>query len=187
MKDGKTPRTGWHWKITPEQIEKLKAKDIETLNKVYFDNLELFKKVGLKFCYKAHRNYDFYGDFLNQVYVDLPFYNFKNTFSFYFCLRKSFKRCRMWLCGVVSIETPIKEADDLILGDSIADEKDIIEEAEQAEAVKEFAPKFFEVIEKVTGKDENDETIRDLAEYVFTGYTYSQILKLARSGYAVRS
>lgn len=186
MENGKTPVGGWHWKITPDQIERLKAKDIGTLNKVYFDNLETFKRIGLSFCRKAHRDFYYYDDFLNQVYVDLPSYNFKDTFSFYYCLIKSFKRCRKWLRGLISIETPIKGFDDLLLGDSIADDEDMVEELEQAEAVKEFAPKFFEVIEKVTGRNENDEVIRDLAEYVFAGYTYSQILSLARSGYAIR-
>ena len=95
MEDGKTPGTGWHWKITPEQIERLKAKDIVTLNKVYFDNLDKFKRIGLSFCCKS-RNYDFYGDFLNQVYVDLPFYHFENLGTLYSSLRRSFKRCRMW-------------------------------------------------------------------------------------------
>ena len=93
MEDGKTPGTGWHWKITPEQIERLKAKDIETLNKVYFDNLEKFKRIGITFCLKA-RDFYFYDDFLNQVYVDLPFYHFENLSKFYMSLNTSFKRCR---------------------------------------------------------------------------------------------
>lgn len=185
MEDGKTPGTGWHWKITPEQIERLKAKDIETLNKVYFDNLEKFKRIGLSFCCKS-RNYDFYGDFLNQVYVDLPFYRFDNLGTMYSSLRRSFKRCRMWSSYEISIETPIDGTDELTLGDSVEDGEDIADRTERAEAVEEFAPKFFNVVQKITGKDENDEELRELVEYVFTGYTYAQILRLARSGYAVR-
>lgn len=185
MEDGKTPGTGWHWKITPEQIERLKAKDIETLNKVYFDNLEKFKRIGITFCLKA-RDFYFYDDFLNQVYVDLPFYHFENLSKFYMSLNTSFKRCRCFSRYEISIETPIDGTNELTLGDTVADGEDIADRTERAEAVEEFAPKFFNVVQKITGKDENDEELRELVEYVFTGYTYAQILRLARSGYAFR-
>ena len=185
MEDGKTPGKGWHWKITPEQIEKLKAKDIETLNKVYFDNLEKFKRIGKALCFKA-RDFSYYEDFINQIYIDLPFYNFENLSRFYMSLIISFKRCRNFSKYEISIDTPISGTDELTLGDTLRGVEDIAEQTERAEAVKEFAPKFFKVIEKVIGNETKAEDLRELAEYVFTGYTFAQITRLAKSGYAIR-
>ena len=101
-------------------------------------------------------------------------------------LKKSFLHCRRYSSFEISIETPIKGKDELTLGETVADGEDIGDRTERAEAVEEFAPKFFNVVQKITGKDENDEELRELVEYVFTGYTYAQILRLARSGYGFR-
>ena len=56
---------GWHWRITLADIEKIKANDRETVNRVYFDNLEKFRKMALKYCFKC-RNYDFLEGFFDK-------------------------------------------------------------------------------------------------------------------------
>lgn len=66
---GNTPATGWHWKITPEQIEKMKENDRETVNEVYADNLKKIRAIGYGFCRRA-RCFSCYEDFLQQVYID---------------------------------------------------------------------------------------------------------------------
>ena len=118
MEDKYMP-SGWHWKITPEQIEKIKERDLDTVNQVYFDNLDKFKAMAYNFCYSREVSYCF-EDCVQQVYVDLLDYDFSNSKRLFWSIRNSFYRaCPPLLSGTVSLFTPIKGADDIALMDCI--------------------------------------------------------------------
>ncbi len=92
--DEKFMPSGWHWKITPEQIEKIKANDRDTINQVYFDNLKQFKKMAYKYC-GENKLYSFFRDCVQQVYLDLPLYRFDSCFELSFSIKNSFARACM--------------------------------------------------------------------------------------------
>lgn len=79
----------WHWAITPADIEEIKAGNRDTVNRVYFDNYEKFKKISRKFCYR-YFSPQLIEDFLQQVYLDLPKYDFSNAKTFFSGLLASF-------------------------------------------------------------------------------------------------
>lgn len=57
----------WHWKITPQDIAKLRLEDVPTMTKVYFDNYKKFQKI-------AYRRFkDFEEDAMQSIYVALPY------------------------------------------------------------------------------------------------------------------
>ena len=76
-----TPETGWHWKITPEQVKAIKANDREAINAAYFDNYQKFAKIGYNFCRRVH-DYNDREDFLQQVYVDMPMFDYTVTYFY---------------------------------------------------------------------------------------------------------
>lgn len=78
----------WHWAITPEQIEKIKANDRDTINQVYFDNFDKFKRIARKFCFTCRKWWAF-GDIINQIYLDLSCYKYATAKTFYGGIRKS--------------------------------------------------------------------------------------------------
>ena len=94
MYDIKYTPTNWHWIITPEQIEKIKANDRDTLNNVYFDNYDKFKRMAKGYCYKIRR-LDLLEDCIQQVYVDMANYDYTNALVLASCIKHSFWRA----CG----------------------------------------------------------------------------------------
>lgn len=83
----------WHWAITPADIEEIKAGNRTTVNRVYFDNYEKFKHIAYKFCYR-YFSPQLIEDFLQQIYLDLPKYDFSNVKTFYCGLQRSFLNLR---------------------------------------------------------------------------------------------
>lgn len=81
--------TNWHWKITPEQIPKIKANDRDTINRVYFDNLSTFRAMAGKYC-RHTQLFDFFEDCIQQIYVDLPKYRYDDAKALYWGIRTSF-------------------------------------------------------------------------------------------------
>lgn len=74
-----TPKD-WNWLITSEDVAKIKMNDRETVNKVYFDNYERLKRIALKKAYKFCKR-DMWEDCLNQIYIDLPLYDYTNALT----------------------------------------------------------------------------------------------------------
>ncbi|MBD5131080.1 MAG: hypothetical protein HDT28_00560 [Clostridiales bacterium] len=94
----------WHWAITPEQIEKIKANDRDTINQVYFDNLDKFKRIARKYCFK-YRKWWAFGDMVNQIYLDLPYYKYMTAKTFYRCIRNSiYNAIYINRCAVLSLD-----------------------------------------------------------------------------------
>jgi len=124
---------GWHWRITLADIEKIKANDRETVNRVYFDNLEKFRKMALKYCFKC-RNYDFLGDCINQIYVDMTAYDYSSRLSLWWSIQASFRRASMATAvPLLSLDKPLSDDTEATLYDLIAaPETDEEEEREHA-------------------------------------------------------
>ena len=121
----------WHWKITPEQIERIKANDRETVNSVYLDNLLTFRKMAFKYCRNA-RKWDCVGDCVNQIYVDLTDYDFTDTKTLFWSIYKSFRRaCMSVRVPVVSLDKPLLDEEGATFGDMIG--VDGFEELERKE------------------------------------------------------
>lgn len=95
--------SGWHWKITPEQIEKIKARDRDTVTTVYFDNLDKFKRMAKRYCACVHRK-DYVQDCLQQVYIDLPEYNYADIGVLHFSIKRSFRQA----CCLPSLGVPLQ-------------------------------------------------------------------------------
>lgn len=111
--------TAWHWKITPVQIDRIRANDRETINRVYMDNLPVFRRMAGKYC-RHIRQPEFFEDCIQQIYVDLPNYNFDNSMRLYWSIRHSFFRAS--LCNRVSclsLDAPFSDDDSQTLADCI--------------------------------------------------------------------
>lgn len=182
-----TPETGWHWKITPEQVEAIKANDREAINVAYFDNYQKFAKIGYNFCRRV-RNYNDREDFLQQVYVDMPKFDYTNTLTFYLSLSRCFFSLRRGTKKNVSLDAELTDEDGYTLGDKLADGNDLAESVERAEMAKETALEMFNLLremlreknkEKKFGAEE-ERGLREMLEYIFVGYTYEQIRQYAR-------
>ncbi len=93
QRDIPTPEN-WHWKITPEDIEKIKANDRDTINRVYFDNLPKFEKIAKRYIWRLRASnitVDMSNaeDITQQIYLDLPYYTFDNALKFYYSIRRT--------------------------------------------------------------------------------------------------
>lgn len=75
-------------KITREQAIKVNLNDVETINKVYFDNIKVFTAFARFYQYKKTYGAKVYcaEDILQQVYVDLRYYDFTNDSTARKCL-----------------------------------------------------------------------------------------------------
>lgn len=178
MENEKFLPTGWHWKITPEQIEKIKERDRDTINKVYFDNLEQFKKMARGYC---NRNglYGFYEDCLNQIYVDLSDYDFTTSCELAFSIKNSFARACM-SCKRVVLSLDKKLNDGVrVYGDTIV----IEDTAERDFEDKESARHALELIAAQTHLSERNKDI--LTAYAFGCLAYRGLFEYARQVYSV--
>lgn len=86
QRDIPTPEN-WHWKITPEDIEKIKANDRDTINRVYFDNLPKFASVARGYIWRSRAvgryiDLSYVQDIINEIYLRLPLCSFINVQHF---------------------------------------------------------------------------------------------------------
>lgn len=182
-----TPETGWHWKITPEQVKAIKANDREAINAAYFDNYQKFAKIGYNFCRRVH-DYNDREDFLQQVYVDMPMFDYTDTRTFYISLCMCFKSLRKGTLKNASLDAELTDEDGYTLGDKLADENDLAESVERAEIARETAPEMFNLLREMLREKnkekkfraEEERGLREMLEYIFVGYTYEQIRQYAR-------
>lgn len=165
----KTTAGAWHWKITPEQITKIKAGERETINRVYFDNLPTFERMARKYCRHFFRLYEFLGDCVNQIYVDMPDYDYNDALSLYFSIHASFARASLAnRRRTVSLDLPVKEKEGATLGDFIEGESGF-EALERKEHEKT-------VLTIIAGQNRLTELQRDyLTAYAFNCRVYRGI------------
>ncbi|MDE7191430.1 MAG: hypothetical protein K2O35_03060 [Clostridia bacterium] len=89
----------WLWKIDAMQIEKIKAKDGKVIRRFWEDNENLIKNIvkkqvlflRLRGNRKTIRLYEL-DDFINQVYVDLPLYDYENSRKLYYSIVRSVEK-----------------------------------------------------------------------------------------------
>lgn len=99
----------WHWAITPTQVEALKQGNNIVMCQVFTDNLTKLKSIIYRYCYRT-KNLQWQGDCLNQVYIDLPRYDYTNTKTLFWSLRWSFRRaCNSQASVCVSFDAPIRK------------------------------------------------------------------------------
>ena len=126
----------WHWAITPEDVNGLKAVDRETVNRVYFANYDKFCKCAYNFCRKRNK-FSYVDDCVQQIYLDLPLYDYTNALTFFRGLTKTFIHCSYWGFRSVSFFSPVgrnKDGEDLLLIDCLGvDVFKALEEAEDGE------------------------------------------------------
>lgn len=146
---GETPDK-WHWKITPEQIARIKVGERETVNRVYMGNLGKFRAMAWRYCESINR-LDIVQDCIQQIYVDLPAYNFRDTGKLYWSIRKSFRAAGMLTRRpCVSLETPLTDNGEITLADTIAGADGFaeLEEQENARAVLDMIAEQTQLTEK---------------------------------------
>ena len=101
----------WHWAITPEDVKKIKAVDRETINRVYFANLKKFERIANNYCCFVIRNPSFFEDCVQQIYVDLLFYDYTDNKTLYNCILRTFKRATLRSRYEISLFTPVHGKD----------------------------------------------------------------------------
>ena len=107
----------WHWKITPSQIARIGLNDRETINFVYFDNLPKFRKLAVKYCYHA-QDFSFLEDCIQQIYIDLPRYDYTNTKTLFYSIKKSFRRASgLKRIHFISLNEPVTEDESRTVAD----------------------------------------------------------------------
>lgn len=67
----------WHWKISLEDVEKIKKVDRETIDRVYFDNYDKFKRI----C--RNRFSILWEDALQEIYLLIPYLDYTNAKTFF--------------------------------------------------------------------------------------------------------
>lgn len=144
MEDIRFTSQGWHWKITPEQIEKIKQRDRDTVNQVYFDNLEKFKRMAFKFC-GEHKLYSYFKDCVQQIYADMLYYDYSNSLRLFCSIRTSFYRATMDSVRAISLDEPIF-GDDIVLADRIG----VCDNTDKPYEDKEQARRALEIIARQT-------------------------------------
>ncbi|MDE6550396.1 MAG: hypothetical protein K2M44_02695 [Clostridia bacterium] len=143
----------WRFSISAAQIEAIKRFDVNAMNKFYEDNYDVIRMCARK----QHRDsellrnrYYTVEDYINQIYVDLPFYRYKNSRHLWYSMLLS---CQLISHGgykhrksnildylSISIYKPIEEGSDLMIGDTIASKNDGFEQIpdEQLEKFDKF-------------------------------------------------
>ena len=129
-----TPDT-WHWEIMPEDIVKIKLGDRAIINEVFLRIMPKIRRMAAKYCWKRCGKPDFVLDCVHQAYVFFPSFNFLNTKTLYWSIRRSFSIASMASYNPpLSLDAPIRDTDGLTLADSI--QASDCSEVEEDEATK---------------------------------------------------
>lgn len=140
----------WRFKISAAQIEAIKRGDVMAMNKFYEDNYNVIRICARK----QHRQleltrnrYYTVEDYINQIYVDLPLYNYCHSRYLWFCMRLScqnisyggynYKKNRTIDYLTISLDKPITNDSDTLLGETIASKIDYFEQIPD-EKLEEF-------------------------------------------------
>ena len=166
---------GWHWKITPEQIEKIKERDRDTVNKVYFDNLDKFKRMAYKYC-RNSKQYSFFKDCIQQIYVDMLYYDYTNSQTLFWSIRRSFHRAvGLPRVPILSLDLPFKYDSDLTLADLIPSNESLECEIDREE-------KNRRVLEIIAAQRH----LTDKAKDILTAYAFGCLAYTGLFDYAYR-
>ena len=75
----------WHWLITADDVEAIKAGDRNAVDRVYFANLNKFSRIAVKFVIDLPKHVDrsYIDDIKQQIYVDMWNYDYTNISTLY--------------------------------------------------------------------------------------------------------
>ncbi len=114
-----------------EEIDKIKQGDILAISGIYEKNYNIFKYISMKQCRKVERFF-LVGDCLNQIFLELKDYDFKDLKTFYWHVRRSLWRAIGNDCGYISLQDYINGEEELTFeGLFGCEDKDENEEREQ--------------------------------------------------------
>ena len=155
----------WHWKITPEQIARIKVRDRDTVNQVYFDNLDKFKAMAYRYC-RIHKQYSYFRDCVQQVYVDMMDYDYTDSRVLFWSIRHSFWRATgLTNKPFVSLDAPILDGNGVL--------SDIIPVYDTAERDFERSEEERHVLELIAAQTQLSARAKDvLTAYAFNCLAY---------------
>lgn len=80
------------WKFTDDLIVRIKRFDVAAMTEFYNTNYTLLLKMARKFVWKQRNIYNNFNytvdDVMQQVFVDLPYYNFSSRSALYCCIAR---------------------------------------------------------------------------------------------------
>lgn len=186
------------WKITERQITEIKASNAQAIAAFISDNENRLRHMATAYLWKRRGMQRYAGletdDLLNQLFVDLPRFCFKDGRGLWYSVRRCFAYTDIGgLCAVHSCEPacfrsldePLQETDERTLAAVIPDRSPSpLERMEQAESIEERAPEIFACLSDLIGRRKTAtrykaRDLRAVVEYVFAGYSYIQIKRLA--------
>lgn len=143
----------WIYKISAAEIDRIKSGDKQAIRQFFNDNYELIRNCARKFYWKfmdlRHNQYCI-DDYINQIYCDIPLYNYKNSYEIWTGMRLSCsylpgggvscsKRYKVDVLNAlrISINAPVWEDGDTTYENFIADSNNCFEQKSEKD-LEEF-------------------------------------------------
>lgn len=159
------------WTFSDGQIQRIKQSDPDAMATFYFDNYKIFLGMARKYVWNKRYICNDYGfdvdDLMQQVYVDLPYYNYSSRTHLYHCIvHGSFWRCMdggitttqskvIKRLLMVSYDAPVKGSDNEDPGSYLLDKfasapspDEVINSLEELETREERDKKICEFLER---------------------------------------
>lgn len=195
-----------NWKpfvIEEGQAELIKQSDRDAMAKFIIANENFLRGWAYNFLYlgKLHRNSFLYDpdDLVNQVFVDMPYYDFTDKKALFVSVSRSF-------IGVPfggyrfsnRRDISVSSLDDFIAGSLRTGEKiegsrygdfavstdlsplEVIEHAEHCNTVLLSVFNQLQSVLSSRSSEKSSKELRDLVEYIFPNYTYSEVCDYVR-------
>lgn len=189
--------------IEEGQAELIKQSDRDAMTKYFTENEKFLRGWAYNFLYlgKLHRNSFLYDpdDLVNQVFVDMPYYDFTDKKALFVSVIRSF-------IGVPfggyrfsnRRDISVSSLDDFIAGSSRTGEKiegnrysdfavsmdlsplEVIEHEEHCNSVLLSVFNQLQSVLSSRSSEKSLKELRDLVEYIFPNYTYSEVCDYVR-------
>ena len=160
------------WRFTDDLIIRIKQGDTAAIAELYNANYDIFAGMARKYIWKQRnlcRNFLYeFDDLIQQVYVDIPYYDYSSRCNLYYCIVKgSFMRVNDG--GILSAQSKYISASRVISYDAPMTDKDG-EERDGAYILDRLAhaPDVFEVITTNGDREAKDKAICDFLERTIT-------------------
>lgn len=143
------------WIYTPEEVEEIKKSNVKAMTSFYYNNYNHILAIckGYLFrckCIYKQGNIIELDDLLNQVFIDLPCYNFNCLF---FEILKTCRRISYSGLYTVSIDEVLSSSTRVTLGERLEDKTDYFNLSEDLAEREEKDRKIFDFLENYI-KDE---------------------------------
>lgn len=181
------------WKITPEQISRIKNGEVQAMTEVFTDNYDRIKGMAYKY-YLGFRDSGCYGlfepeDLINQVFADMPYYRYDNALTMFMDIKYSFwgvdsggiRANRRSIKRCLSLDVPIEEGNDETFGDLLPDTSpDVLDTLIREEDEINSMEVIFNTVKKTFNKLQITEKQKEIytlyaIEMIFRNYTYEAV------------